>query len=179
MKVSVVLLIILFFSFQAESSLLKGKYELTSSQISYLVTYLIKKADGTSTLSKGKGECHEKCEFLVAVPVKSFVSRDSNRDANMLLVTKAESYPLAIARIVSTGEVKDSSLICDMEIEFGGMKNIYKAVPFNLTPKGNDFLVQGSFDLILSQHNINRPSLLGVKIKDIVPVTISAEWKKL
>jgi hypothetical protein len=168
---------LLFSSAQAE--LLTGKYELKSSKINYLVTYLIKKADGDSSQAKGKGECGQDCEFLVAAPIKSFESKDSNRDLNMLKVTKADKFPLVIARIKSKKEVKNSILLADVEIDFSGIKKNYSAIPFKLTSTTDGFHVEGKFDLLLDNHNIEKPSLLGVDINSLVPITLAADWKKI
>ena len=44
---------------------------------------------GTKHVAKGKGVCKDgQCDFLLAVPVKSFDSGDTNRDLHMLQVTR-------------------------------------------------------------------------------------------
>jgi hypothetical protein len=173
------LISILLFSINAQAEILNGKYELINSKINYVVSYLIKKADGESLSSKGKGECSARCEFLVAAPIKSFESKDSNRDANMLRTTNAEKYPLVVAKIQTQKEFTKGELIADLEIDFAGVKHIYKSVPFKAFFKDNSLHVEGKFDLILSEHKIEKPSLMGVEIKDLVPLTISAIWKKI
>ena len=170
-----------FFSFNslAFAENLNGKYELKSSKINYLVTYLIKKADGDSTQSKGKGECKEACEFLIATPVKSFESKDSNRDMNMLKVVKAEKFPLVVARIKTKNAIINGILLADIEVDFSGFKKLYPNIALKITPSADGFHASGKFDLILDNHKIEKPSLLGVDINDLVPVTIDADWKKV
>jgi hypothetical protein len=163
----------------ANAENLSGKYELKSSKINYLVTYLIKKADGDSVQSKGKGECIEACEFLIAAPVKSFESKDSNRDLNMLNITKADKFPLVVARIKTKVGIINSQLLSDIEIEFSGVKKTYSNIAFKITPSADGFHAEGKFDLLLDYHKIVKPSLLGVDINDLVPVTIVADWKKI
>jgi hypothetical protein len=52
-----------------------------------------------SHAAKGKGVCHAgQCDFLIAVPVKSFDSGDSNRDLHMLQVTRGGEFPMVIVR---------------------------------------------------------------------------------
>lgn len=182
MKFKSLVFFLLFFllsqSLQAE--VLKGKFELQSSKINYLVTYLIKKADGDSTKSKGKGECKaEKCNFLVAAPVKSFISKDSNRDLNMLSSTKADKYPLIVAKITTPSEITNGELKADLEIEFSGVKHLYKNVLFKSNYREGILHVESEFDLILGEHKIEKPSLMGVNINELVPLTIIADWKKL
>ena len=51
--------------------------------------------DGVSHSARGKGICHAgECDFLIAVPVKSFDSGDSNRDLHMLQVTRGAEFPM-------------------------------------------------------------------------------------
>ncbi len=161
------------------TSTLNGKYELKSSKISYLVKYLFKKADADSVGAKGKGECKEACDFIVAAPVKSFESKDSNRDVNMLNVTKADKYPLVIAKIKTKNDFKNGELFADIEIEFSGVKKNYSNISFKATETADGFHVDGKFDLLLDNHKIVKPSLLGVDIENMVPITIVADWKKI
>jgi hypothetical protein len=161
------------------AEILSGKYELQKSKVNYLVTYLIKKADGDSLESKGKGECVNKCEFLVAAPIKSFQSKDSNRDSNMLKYAKADKFPLVVAKVTTKNEITNGALIADIEIEFGGIKHLYKEIKFNASVKDGNLHVDGKLDLLLDQHKIEKPSLMGVEIKEIVPLTIDADWKKI
>lgn len=174
----ILIAIILLTNF-AHAEILNGKYELINSKINYEVSYLIKKADGESLSAKGKGECSSRCEFIVAVPVKSFQSKDSNRDANMLRSTNAEKYPLVVDKIYTQKEISKGELLAELEIEFAGVKHLYKSIPFKALIKNNSLQIEGKFDLILSEHKIEKPSLMGVEIKDLVPLTISADWKKI
>ena len=164
---------------QTHATTLTGKYELKTSKVDYLVKYLIKKADGESTASKGKGECAESCQFLVAAPIKSFESKDSNRDINMLKVTKVEQYPLVVAKIKTGSEIKNGELIADLEIEFSGVKKTYSKIIFKTKETSEGFHSEGQFDLILDDFKIEKPSLLGVDIESIVPMTVVADWKKI
>ena len=179
MKFFSIILSLFFYSSFAQSEILSGKYELQKSNVNYLVTYLIKKADGDSSQSRGKGECASACEFLVAAPIKSFQSKDSNRDANMLRYAKAEKFPLVVAKISFKNVIDKGVLLADLEIDFGGVKHLYKSIPFNASSKEGILHVEGKLDLLLDQHKIEKPSLMGVEIKEVVPLTITADWKKI
>lgn len=175
MKLFLVLLCFTSLSISAET--LKGNFELQSSKIDYLVKYLIKKADGASTLARGKGICSDKgCEFLVAAPIKSFESKDSNRDLNMLNTVKADKYPVVSAMITTDKEVANNKMLANLDIEFAGVKKTYEKVPFEFKKTANGFSVSGTFDLLVDAHKVEKPSLLGVDIENIVPITISAQW---
>ena len=176
MKKNILALIVLSFATSSFAEALSGPYELKSSKIDYVVKYLIKKAEGSSTTAKGKGECKEKsCDFLVAAPVKSFESRDSNRDLNMLKTTKADKYPMVIARIKAPAELS-ADFKTDVELEFAGEKHMYSGVVFKTTGNAQAFHAEGKINVSLNNHKIERPSLLGVEVEDNLPVSISADW---
>lgn len=175
----IILMVLITLSSFTYAENLAGKYELKSSQINYLVTYLIKKATGTSKEAKGKGECKESCEFLVAAPLKSFQSKDSNRDLNMLKVTKADQFPLIVAKLKTKNAFINGQLPAEIEIDFSGIKKMYSNILLEISQTPDGFHAEGSFDLLLENHKVEKPSLLGVDIKDIVPVSISADWKKI
>ncbi len=178
MKIILIALTILSTSVQAE--VLSGNYELKKSKVDYLVTYLIKKAPAESVESKGKGECKDAaCEFLIAAPVKSFVSKDSNRDLNMLGVVKGDKFPLVAVHVKSKSDISSGKLIADLEVDFAGIKLNYPGVVFTATKTADGFHVAGKFDLLLLKHKIERPTLLGVAIDENVPMTIEADWKKI
>jgi hypothetical protein len=65
------------------------QWVLKQSTLTYHVSHPLHQTDGVSHAARGKGACHEgQCDFLIAVPVKSFDSGDSNRDLHMIQVTK-------------------------------------------------------------------------------------------
>jgi hypothetical protein len=69
-------------------------WTLDQSTLSYHMSHPIHEVDGVSHAARGKGVCHAAvCDFLIAAPVKSFDSGDSNRDLHMLQVTVAPSIP--------------------------------------------------------------------------------------
>jgi hypothetical protein len=176
----VLLLSLCLFSTMVKAENLAGNYELKKSNVKYLVTYLIKKAEAESLESKGKGECKDTgCEFLIAAPVKSFVSKDSSRDLNMLNVVKADKFPLAVVHVKAKSDISSGKMTADLEVDFAGVKKSYPGVVFVARPVAGGFQVSGKFDLMLLNHNIELPSLLAVKINENVPMTIIAEWKKL
>src|ERR1700719_1517820 len=72
---------------------------LDKSTLTYHVSHALHQTDGVSHAARGKGVCHAgQCEFLIAVPVKSFDSVDSNRDLHMIQVTRGAEFPLVTVR---------------------------------------------------------------------------------
>jgi hypothetical protein len=143
----------------------------------YEVKHLVKKVHSESKDLKGKMNCSQtECEFLVAVPVKSFTSSDSNRDLNMLETTEASKFPVTMAK----GKVPAEKLktkgkwTLPIEVDFHGIKKDYNAE----IEQTNNMSFKSEFILKLDQHKIERPSLFGIKIEDDVPMTFSLDWKQ-
>lgn len=151
-------------------------YVLKSSDISYTITFPLKTVVGKSTDAKGKGVCDTKlCEFLIASPVKSFKSGDTNRDVHMLEVTKAAQFPLISINTVNLDPEKLNSAV--FEIEFAGTKKTIKGIPLNKTVHGKTTDISTAFSILLSDFRIERPSLLGVSIDDKVEINVKTQWE--
>ncbi len=145
---------------------------LSLGQATYHVKYTFKNVEATSTEVKGKINCDEKvCEFLLAVPVKSFLSSDSNRDLNMLQVTEAEKFPVVTAKgkfgkeVLALADAKIEALV-----DFHGVAKTY-------TISLKDKAQKANLILDLDAHKIDRPSLFGIKIKNEVPMDFDLKWK--
>ncbi|MDE3187996.1 MAG: YceI family protein, partial [Acidobacteriota bacterium] len=71
------------------------QWVVEQSTLSYHMSHPMHQVDGTSHEAKGKGVCHDgQCDFLIAVPVKSFNSGDTNRDLHMLETTRGAQFPM-------------------------------------------------------------------------------------
>ena len=76
-----------------------GQWILEQSTLTYHVSHPLHQTEGVSHAARGKGVCHAgQCDFLIAVPVKSFDSGDSNRDLHMLQVTRGAQFPMVTVR---------------------------------------------------------------------------------
>jgi hypothetical protein len=95
---------------------------LDQSTLSYHVSHPLHQVDGVSHAARGKGVCHEgQCDFLIAVPVKSFDSGDSNRDLHMLQVTRGGQYPMVTVRTrLPEQEPSSGTIHADLTVEFAG-----------------------------------------------------------
>src|SRR5579872_4985060 len=72
---------------------------LDTSTLTYHVSHPLHHVDGVSHEARGKGICKAgRCDFLIAVPVKSFDSGDSNRDLHMIQVVRGAQFPIVTVR---------------------------------------------------------------------------------
>ncbi|MGC2606712.1 MAG: hypothetical protein WA419_14280, partial [Silvibacterium sp.] len=73
------------------------QWVLDQSTLTYHMSHPVHEVNGVSHAAKGKGVCHDgQCNFLIAVPVRSFDSGDSNRDLHMLEATRGAQFPMVI-----------------------------------------------------------------------------------
>jgi hypothetical protein len=79
-------------------------------------------SEGVSHTARGKGVCHAgQCDFLIAVPVKSFDSGDSNRDLHTIQVIRGAEFPIVTVRTCLPESAAASTTInADLEIQFAG-----------------------------------------------------------
>jgi hypothetical protein len=155
-----------------------GQWVLEQSTLTYHVSHPLHRSEGVSHAAKGKGVCHAgQCDFLIAVPVKSFDSGDSNRDLHMLQVTRGAQFPLVTVRTRLPEEASGSATIhADLEIEFAGQTAQYPQVPFTLVTQGNQLRISGTIPATLSDFKITPPSLLTIAVKNEMPVRVDMTW---
>src|SRR5579871_2854833 len=98
------------------------QWVLKQGTLTYHVSHPLHQIDGVSHAARGKGTCQAgQCDFLIAVPVKSFDSGDSNRDLHMLQVTRGAQFPLVSVRTrLAESDLGSSTLRADLEIQFAG-----------------------------------------------------------
>ena len=152
-------------------------FMLKSGESTYTVSHLMKKVRATSKELKGKVACQEtQCEFLIAVPVKSYVSSDSNRDENMQMTVESGKFPLATAKGKFDREkfFASGTQTVPAEVTFHGIERTYQ-VTFK---RIDDSTMDADLNLKLTAHKIERPSLFGVSIDDEVPLSFHLVWEK-
>ena len=152
---------------------------LDQSTLTYHVSHPLHQTEGVSHAARGKGVCHAgQCDLLIAVPVKSFDSGDSNRDLHMLQVTRGAKFPMVSVRTRLPEAASASGTIhADLEIEFAGQTAQYKQVLFQLATQGNQIRITGIIPATLSDFKIDPPSLLAVPVKNDIPVRVDMTWR--
>jgi len=154
------------------------QWVLGASTLTYHVSHPLHQSEGVSHAARGKGICQAgQCNFLIAVPVKSFDSGDSNRDLHMLQVTHGAQFPMVSVRVsLPEGSLTGRDIHCDVEIEFAGQTAKYKDVAFQLTSQRNDREISGTIPATLADFKIDPPSLLAIPVKNEMPVRVDMTW---
>lgn len=154
---------------------------LQSSTLTYHVSHPLHQVEGVSHEAKGKGVCQNgECNFLIAAPVRSFDSGDSNRDLHMLQITRGAEFPMIVVRTrFPENEIASGTVHADLEVQFAGQTAHYKQISFQLAKQQDDEIkLSGTIPATLTDFKIQPPSLLMVPIKNDIPVRIEMVWKQ-
>ena len=153
---------------------------LEKSTLTYHVSHPLHDTDGVTHAARGKGVCHAgQCDFLIAAPVKSFDSRDSNRDLHMYQVARAGQFPLVTVRTsLPEAAGAGAELRADLQIEFAGQTVTYKQVPFEQSTRDGLTRITGTIPATLAAFKIDPPSLFAIPVKNEMPVRVEMEWRR-
>ena len=156
-----------------------SQWLLKQSTLTWHAAHPLHQSDGVSHAARGKGVCHAgQCDFLIAVPVKSFDSGDSNRDLHMLQVTRGAEFPMVLVRTRFPEDTTASATIhADLEIQFAGQTVHYKQVSFQRLIQGNEARITGTIPATLSDFKIDPPTLLTIPVKNEMPVRVEITWR--
>ena len=154
------------------------QWMLKQGTVIYHVSHPLHPTMGRSRAVRGKGICHEgQCDFLIAVPVKTFDSGDSNRDLHMIQVTRGAEFPMVTVRTrLPESAATASNIKADLEIQFAGQTAQYKQVELQLAPQGSDIQVTGTIPATLADFKIDPPTLLTLPIKNEIPIHVDLTW---
>ncbi len=150
------------------------QWTLVKSTLTYHVSHPLHESEGVSHEARGKAICRAgQCDVLVAVPVKSFDSGDSNRDLHMLQVTRGARYPMVTvrSRFPETAAASPDVNV-DLDVEFAGHSVHYSGVSFHQTTAGGETHITGTIPAKLSDFKIDPPSLLALPTKNDIPVRV-------
>ena len=157
-----------------------SQWTLEQSTLTYHVSHPLHQVEAVSHAARGKGVCHAgQCEFLIAVPIKSFDSGDSNRDLHTLQVARGGQFPMVTVRTRLAEDASGQSAIrADLEIQFAGQTAKYNQVPFQLVNQGGEARLSGTIPATLTDFKIDPPSLLAIPVKNEIPVRVEMTWRK-
>jgi hypothetical protein len=154
------------------------QWVLQQGTLTYHVSHKLHESEGVSHEVRGKGVCHEgQCDFLIAVPVRSFDSGDSNRDLHMIQVTRGAQFPMVTVRTKLPESASTSTSVqADLEIQFAGQTAQYKQVSFQLAPQGKQIRITGTIPATLTDFKIEPPTLLTMPVKNEIPIRVDLAW---
>jgi YceI-like domain len=174
-----ILVVFLFFAFPALARA-DTQWMLEKSVLTYHVSHPLHHVVGVSHAARGKGACQAgECDFLIAVPVKSFDSGDSNRDVHMIQATRGAQFPMVTVRTsLPEASLASATVHADLEIQFAGQTVHFKGVPFQLATHGSEVELTGTIPATLADFKIEPPSLLLMPIKNEIPISVDMTWQR-
>ena len=150
-----------------------------ASSVQYKIVHKLKETGGTSKKAEGRVAILSdgRLQVLVRAAVASFDSGNSSRDSHMLETMEAAKFPL----VQFKGESKVSlpttyparlDVTVAGEMEFHGRKR-RENVPVTLTfSSPTEVRATAHFNVSLDAYEVERPSLLLMKIDDACEVTL-------
>lgn len=158
-----------------------NQWILEKSTLTYHMSHPMHQVDGVSHAAKGKGSCQAgQCDFLIAAPVNTFDSGDSNRDLHMVQVTRGAQFPMVVVRTRLPHPLPpEATIYADLEVQFAGQSAEYKHVAFEKTAKGNEVEITGTIPATCADFKIDPPSFLTIPIKNEIPVRVDMTWQPM
>lgn len=154
-------------------------WALAQSTLTYHMVHPMHDVDGVSHAAKGEGICQGgQCNILIAAPVKSFDSGDSNRDLHMIEAVRGAQFPMVIVRAqFPAAQLSSPAIYADLQVQFAGQTAHYSHVLFQRTMQGNEIRITGTVPATCSDFKIDRPSFLTVPIRNEIPISVDATWR--
>jgi hypothetical protein len=157
-----------------------SQWVLQRSTLTYHVSHPMHESEGVSHAARGKGVCHAgECDFLIAVPVKSFDSGDSNRDLHMIQVVRGGQFPVITVRTrLQESAAANTAIRADLEIEFAGQTVAYKQITLQQSTEGGATRITATIPATLAAFKIDPPTLLAIPVKNEMPVRVDLTWRR-
>ena len=152
-----------------------SSFRVENSLITYFGVHYLHKWEGSTSDVKGVVSYDknvDQYECSISVPLSTFSSGNDNRDSNMLVYCKAFDFPNIKFQSTSI-VVKEKTLEIVGRIEFAGEEKEVKTDAKLISLDNNLFAIEGELDILLSEFEVERPSLLFVEIEDLVKIKYS------
>lgn len=164
----------------AQTSAAPSSWTLVRSTLTYQVTHPLHHVEGISQAARGRGVCQAgTCNFLVAAPVKSFRSGDTDRDLHMLQVTRGAQFPMITVRTsIPAADLRPGMINANVLVSFAGQQKEYSQLAFRITAAANGELeLRGTIPAKLTDFKITPPELLLMPIHNDIPVQVDLLWR--
>jgi polyisoprenoid-binding protein YceI len=143
-----------------------------ASAVHYRIVHKLHQVEGESKQLEAKVVVQDggRVIAMVRIPATSFRSGDGNRDSHMLEVLDADRFPYVVfkgtAQVGAEGLPPGGKVSLAGELEFHGVKRPVTVPLVVEAASGGALHARGDFDVSLDAHQVERPSLLFVKVDD-------------
>ncbi len=149
---------------------------LPDSELIYRLNHKLHKVVGTARPTSGRARLLPDGTLQVAVRanVADFDSGNANRDVHMKEATEAKKYPLIEFKGVASGvKVPDSfpakvPVVLKGQLSFHGVQKQVEVPMEVLFNSAKEITAAGRFTISLESYKVDRPSLLMIKVDDVL-----------
>ena len=179
-NVSIFLLVSTLLAFTPALPPRKLVADKTKSTVTYSMVHPMHKWDGTShdvNAAMLYDEATKQIQNIaVAIRVATFDSQNQNRDSHMIEVLDGLKYPNVTFSSQDVKPNPDGTLTAKGKLTF---HNVAKPVTVVVTRRdvGSEMVMEGKFDLKMTDYGIERPSLLGFATEDQFSLAFSLAFK--
>jgi polyisoprenoid-binding protein YceI len=154
------------------------------STLGYDIVHKLHKVHGASKAVEAKVALSADGSALVMVraPIKTFLSGEANRDEHMQEVLETQKYPYVVFKGTAKLALPEAfpatlDVAVEGQLDFHGRKRELK-VPLKVEFRSADAAhVKGEFNVSLDEYQVERPSLLFIKIDDACRIGLDLELK--
>lgn len=155
----------------------------SASVVKFHLHHKMHEVDGRSSQIEGKAILADdgKVMTMVRIPAASFDTGDANRDSHMRETLDTSRFPYVVFKGVTTFTIpvasgKAIAARLEGELDFHGVKTpISVPAEINLTEDGAT--VSARFPVDLEAHHVERPSLLFIKVDQVVQLDAELKLK--
>ena len=155
--------------------------DLQKSAIHYTIVHKLHKVHATSHLAQGKAvlKSDGTLQVMLRAPVASFESGDGNRDEHMRETMEEPKYPFVtykgVAKLAGGTLPPNLDLVLDGQLEFHGRKQAEKVAVHVDRASTAGAHASGRLSVSLDRYQVERPSLLFIKIDDACVIDFDLE----
>jgi polyisoprenoid-binding protein YceI len=157
--------------------------DLQKSVVHYTIVHKLHRVQAASKLAQGKVVLKPdgSLQVMLRAPIGSFESGDGNRDEHMRETMEEAKYPFVtykgVAKLAGATLPPTLDVVLDGQLEFHGRKQDEKiSVHVDRAGPGGAH-ASGHFSVSLDRYQIERPSLLFIKIDDACVIDFDLELK--
>jgi polyisoprenoid-binding protein YceI len=159
--------------------------DTAASSVSYKIVHKLHTVVGTSKSPTGKARIlpDGKVQVMVTIPVQTFDSGNSQRDAHVKEVLAAAAYADVSLKAVGEGVTVPTSFPTTIEKTFKGELTFHGErktleIPVKLVfESATRVTATTTFQISLEAYKVERPSLLLVKVDDAAKIEVSLVFK--
>lgn len=148
------------------------------SYIEYQAKHLLHKWIGTNNKVKGVLVLKDEGgKIAIAANIVDFDSGIGNRDSNALRVLDAFNHP-QVKFYSDQILISENTIALKGELDFRG-KKVNKNVEASFLKDGEKIFMEGTFSIVLTDFNIELPSLMLKKIEDFTKISYKLVFKRI